>query len=227
MFIQALAEAVRLIITGDNALWQVVTLSLFVSSSALILAAIVGIPCGAWLGLHQFRGQKWVTTAIYTGMGLPPVVVGLIVYLILSRQGPAGGLDWLFTPTAMIIAQTILAFPLVTGMTMSAVRAVPADLRWQLQALGATEAQITRLILSEARYGVIVGLVAGFGAAISEVGAVMLVGGNIDGQTRVLTTAVVLETRRGNFSLALALGLILLTLTFLTNGLVTRWQSDS
>ncbi|MCB8919208.1 MAG: ABC transporter permease [Ardenticatenaceae bacterium] len=227
MFSSALSEAVRLIFSGDPALWEIVGLSLLVSGSALLIAALVGIPAGAWLGLRRFRGQRWITASIYTGMGFPPVVVGLVVYLLLSRQGVLGGLDWLFTPPAMILAQVILALPLIVGVTMTAVRGVGSELRLQLRSLGATEWQMTRTILHEARFGVIVGLVAGFGAAISEVGAVMLVGGNIEGRTRVLTTAIVLETRRGNFDLALALGIILLGLAFLANVLAVRLQVEA
>ena len=227
MFSSALSEAVRLIFSGDPALWEIVGLSLLVSGSALLIAALVGIPAGAWLGLRRFRGQRWITASIYTGMGFPPVVVGLVVYLLLSRQGVLGGLDWLFTPPAMILAQVILALPLIVGVTMTAVRGVGSELRLQLRSLGATEWQMTRTILQEARFGVIVGLVAGFGAAISEVGAVMLVGGNIEGRTRVLTTAIVLETRRGNFDLALALGIILLGLAFLANVLAVRLQVEA
>ena len=227
MFSSALSKAVRLIFSGDPALWEIVGLSLLVSGSALLIAALVGIPAGAWLGLRRFRGQRWITASIYTGMGFPPVVVGLVVYLLLSRQGVLGGLDWLFTPPAMILAQVILALPLIVGVTMTAVRGVGSELRLQLRSLGATEWQMTRTILHEARFGVIVGLVAGFGAAISEVGAVMLVGGNIEGRTRVLTTAIVLETRRGNFDLALALGIILLGLAFLANVLAVRLQVEA
>ncbi len=226
MFFSALQQAVQLIFDGNSELWQIVLLSLFVSGTALLLSALIGIPTGAWLGLRQFRGHRWLTAFVYTGMGFPPVVIGLIVYLLLSRRGFAGDLNWLFTPQAMILAQTILAVPLVAGVTMTAVRGVSQNLRLQLRSLGATEWQISHTILSEARYGVIVGLVAGFGAAISEVGAVMLVGGNIDGRTRVLTTAIVLETRRGNFDLALALGIILLFLAFITNILAVRYQAS-
>jgi tungstate transport system permease protein len=184
---------------------------------ALTFSSLLGVPGGAWLALHRFPGTRLFTAFIYTGMGLPPVVVGLVVYLFLSRSGPMGDLGWLFTPRAMIIAQVIIATPLVVGVTMSAVQAVDPSLGVQLRALGATRRQANLAILIEARVGVIVGLVAGFGSIISEVGAVMLVGGNIEGHTRVLTTAVVLETRKGNFDLALALGIILLGLSFLTN----------
>ncbi|MDX1412645.1 MAG: ABC transporter permease [Candidatus Promineifilaceae bacterium] len=216
----------RLIVSGDSSLWEIVRLTLLVSGIALIFAAILGVPSGAWLGMRQFRGERWLKSVIYTGMGFPPVVIGLVVFMLLSRQGALGGLGWLFSPQAMILAQTILALPLVMGVTMTAVHAVRPELRLQLRSLGATEGQVMRTVLSEARFGVIVGLVAGFGAAISEVGAVMLVGGNIEGKTRVMTTAIVLETRQGNFELALALGAILLTLAFMTNFVAVRLQRD-
>lgn len=225
MLSSALQRAVELIVGVDPQLTEIVALSLGVSGVALLLAALAGIPAGAWLGLRRFRGQAWLTTLVYTGMGFPPVVIGLLVYLLLSRQGPAGALDWLFTPAAMILAQTVLAVPLVTGVTMSAVRAVDPALRPQLRSLGATDRQIVRTVLTEARQGVLVGLVAGFGAAISEVGAVMLVGGNIEGRTRVLTTAIVLETRQGRFEVALALAAILFLLAFVANALVVRLQT--
>ena len=191
--------------------------SLRVTVSALAISALIGIPCGTWLALIRFPGKRLLNAVIYTGMGLPPVVAGLMVYLFLSRSGPLGDLGWLFSIRAMIVAQTIIATPLIIGVTMSSVQGVDPSLRIQLRALGATSWQTTLAVLIEARFGVIVGIVAGFGSIISEVGAVMLVGGNIDGRTRVLTTAVVLETRRGNFDLALALGIILLTLSFIAN----------
>ncbi len=184
---------------------------------ALAIAALLGMPGGAWLALTRFPGKRLFTIFIYTGMGFPPVVVGLVVYLLLSRSGPLGELGWLFSSHAMVLAQVVIATPLVMGVTMSSVLAVDPALRPQLRALGATSWQATWTTLIEARFGVIVGLVAGFGSIISEVGAVMLVGGNIEGRTRVLTTAIVLETRKGNFDLALALGLILLSLSFATN----------
>jgi len=165
-----------------------------------------------------------VTALLYTGMGLPPVVVGLFVYVLLSRSGPLGGLGWLFTPSAMIAAQTVIAFPLVTGLTMSAVTAVDPALRQQVFALGATRRQIGWTVLGAARIGVTAAIVAAFGGIISEVGAVMLVGGNIAGQTRVLTTAIVLYTRQGDFALAMALGVILIGLAFVANLLLLRLQ---
>lgn len=203
-------------------LWPIVLLSLYVSGVALLIATLLGVPLGARLALHPVPGQRWLVLLIYTGMGLPPVVVGLAVYLMLSRSGPLGELGWLFTPAAMIVAQTIIALPLTTGLTLTAVEGVDPQLRLQLRALGATPAQIQWTILNEARAGVLAAVVAAFGGIISEVGAVMLVGGNIEGSTRVLTTAIVLETRKGEFGLALALGGVLLTLAFLSNWLLLR-----
>lgn len=160
-------------------------------------------------------------------MGLPPVVVGLFVYLMLSRSGPFGVLDWLFTPSAMIVAQVIIAFPLVAGLTMSAVQAIDPALRLQIRSLGATRWQETWTVLREARIGVVAAIVAAFGGIISEVGAVMLVGGNIEGKTRVLTTAIVLNTRTGDFALAMALGIILLALAFVANVALLRLQGKT
>lgn len=194
---------------------------------ALLIGTLAGVPLGALLGLTRFRGRSAVTAVLYTGMGLPPVVVGLFVYLLLSRSGPAGSLGWLFTPSAMVVAQTIIAFPLVTGLTMSAVASVDPALRQQVYALGATRWQISWAILREARVGVTAAIVAAFGGIISEVGAVMLVGGNIDGQTRVLTTAIVLYTRQGDFGLAMALGIILIGLAFVANVLLLRLQGKA
>jgi len=211
-----------LIIAGDPALYEIVTLSLRVSGVALAFSTLVGIPTGAVLGLKRFVGRRLVMALLYTGMGLPPVVVGLFVYLFLSRSGPLGQLNSdlipsLFTPPAMIVAQTLIAFPLIAGFTMAAVMGIDPQLRQQVQSLGATSWQAAWTVLIEARVGVIVAVIAGFGSIISEVGAVMLVGGNIEHQTRVLTTAIVLETRKGAFDLAIALGIVLLGLSFLAN----------
>lgn len=217
-------HALRLLLDADPETLRIIGLSLRVSGLALLLSALAGVPAGAWLALHSFPGRRLAVALVYTGMGFPPVVIGLFVYLLLSRAGPLGDLSWLFTPKAMVLAQTILSFPLVAGFTMSAVRDVDPALRMQVRALGATTAQMTRAVLWEARGGVIVSVIAGFGSIISEVGAVMLVGGNIEGSTRVLTTAIVLETRKGNFDLALALAFVLLSITFLVNAAVLRLQ---
>jgi tungstate transport system permease protein len=213
-------------------LQEIILLSLQVSGTALFFSVLVGIPLGALMGLSRFIGRRVVIALLYTGMGFPPVVIGLFVYLLLSRNGPLGQLNWswlpsLFTPAAMVLAQTIIAFPLVAGFTMAAVMGVDPALRQQLFSLGATRRQAAWTILVEARIGVIVSIVAGFGSIISEVGAVMLVGGNIDGRTRVLTTAIVLETRKGSFDLALALGAVLLGITFLTNLVMLRLQGKT
>lgn len=196
---------------------EIAARSLQVTAIALAFSLLIGVPIGAWLALGRFPGRRLFSVFIYTGMGMPPVVAGLAVYLLFSRAGVLGDLGWLFTLRAMVVAQVIIATPLVVGVTMSAVLAVDPDLGRQLRALGATQRQAQLAIMSEARIGIVVGLVAGFGSIISEVGAVMLVGGNIEGHTRVLTTAIVLETRKGNFDLALALGVILLGLSFVAN----------
>ncbi|MCB9113563.1 MAG: ABC transporter permease [Caldilineaceae bacterium] len=230
--IDGFREAFSLIIGGDSQLVEIVLLSLRVSGIALFISTVIGIPLGALLGLARFRGRRLSVALVYTGMAFPPVVIGLFVYLMLSRSGVLGSLNlpWiprLFTPEAMIVAQVIIAFPLVAGFTMAAVQGVDPALRLQVQALGASRWQTTWAILDEARVGVIAAVVAGFGGIISEVGAVMLVGGNIANQTRVLTTAIVLETNKGNFGLAMALGVILLSMAFTTNFIILRLQGRS
>ena len=221
---EGLIQAIGLIFSLDSALYEIIWFSLYVSGVALLFSTLVGIPLGAFLGLKRFRGRRLTTAVLYTGMGFPPVVIGLFVYLALSRSGPMGELGWLFTPNAIILAQIIISFPLVAGFTMAAVMGVDPNLRRQLMSLGATNWQATLAILTEAKVGVIVAIIAGFGAVISEVGAVMLVGGNIEGKTRTLTTAIVLETRKGDFDLAIALGVILLLLTFFINLAMIRLQ---
>lgn len=223
-FLDAIQEALRLVGSGDSTVVDIALRSLQVSIGALLLSMIAGIPIGALLALTTFPLKRFITALVYTGMGLPPVVVGLVVYLFLSRNGSLGDLGWLFSTRAMIIAQTLIATPLIIGMTMSSIQSIDPMLRLQLRALGAAPWQATLTLLYEARFGVLVGIVAGFGSIISEVGAVMLVGGNIEGRTRVLTTAIVLETRQGNFDLALAFGIILLALSFLSNVMIVVIQ---
>lgn len=218
-----------MILSGDQALLEIVLLSLRVSGVALAMSILIGIPVGAALGLSRFVGRRLVVTLLYTGMGFPPVVVGLFVYILLSHSGPLGHLNWpiipsLFTPGAMIVAQIIIAFPLVAGFTMASVLGVDPQLRQQVRSLGATSWQTTVAVLTEARVGVVAAVIAGFGGIISEVGAVMLVGGNIEGRTRVLTTAIVLNTRQGEFALAIALGFVLLGITFVINAAMLRLQ---
>lgn len=208
-------------------LGDVAWLSLRVSTVSVALAALFGLPLGAWLGLAHFRGRWLVAAGVHTGMALPPVVVGLLVYLLLSRSGPLGALGWLYTSQAMVIAQTILALPFVVGITAAAVAAVPPELGLQLRGLGATAAQVRRAVLREARSGVVLAVATAFGRSLSEVGAVLMVGGNVEGHTRVLTTAVMLETGRGEFGAALALGGVLLSLALAVNLLVLRLQPRS
>lgn len=218
ILVQVFQNAIQLLFSFDPELWSIVALTLRVTGFALLFAMLIGIPIGAGLGLMgRIPAAGCLLPLIYTGMGLPPVVVGLWVYLLLSNQGPLGDLRWLFTPTAMVVAQTIIALPLIVGLTLTAVRSTDPLLHLQVRSLGATRIQLAWTVLRETRLGVVAAIVAAFGSIISEVGAVMLVGGNIQGETRVLTTAIVLETRQGNFALALALGIILLGLAFVTN----------
>jgi tungstate transport system permease protein len=196
---------------------HIVLLSLGVSGTALLISSAVGIPIGVWLGFRRFVARRLVIAFIYTGMGFPPVVIGLLVYLLLSRDGPLGWLGWLYTPKAMVLAQVIISFPIITAFTMAAVMGVTGNVRLQLLTLGASRLQATLAVLSEARIGVLVALIAGFGSIISEVGAVMMVGGNLKGSTQVLTTAVVQSTRMGLFEQAIVLGIILLTISFVVS----------
>ncbi len=202
--------------------WSIVWLSVRVSSCAVVISAAIGIPLGVWLGLSRFRGKRFVAALLHTGMALPPVVVGLVLYMLLSRTGPFGFAEWLFTPQAMILAQTVLALPFVVGITSSAVSAVSGDLITQIRAMGASHWQTRWTVLLEARGGVLLAVAAAFGRSISEVGAVIIVGGNIEGHTRVLTTAIVFETSKGEFTVALALGAVLLALALLVNISILR-----
>jgi len=204
-------------------LWPILWLTLQVSVTALVLSALAGVPLGVWLGLSRFRGKGLLTAVIHTGMALPPVVVGLFVYLLLSHSGPLGILGWLFTPRAMILAQVILSLPLIVGITAASVAAVPGELEAQLRSLGAGPRQVRWAVLREAAAGVFLALAAGLGRSISEVGAVLMVGGNIQGHTRVLTTAIVLETGKGEFAFALSLGGCLLALALVINLAMLRW----
>ncbi|OWZ83400.1 ABC transporter permease [Natranaerobius trueperi] len=217
-------EAIKLLVNLDPYVMDIISVSMMVSGIALIIASLIGIPLGAFLGLTSFPGKHLVVALLYTGMGFPPVVIGLFVFILFSNVGPLGSLEWLYTTKAMIVAQSFISFPLVAGFTMTAVMGVDKSLLLQLRALGATNRQIIWAIIKEARLGVLVSVIAGFGAIISEVGAVMMVGGNIAGSTRVLTTAIVLETRQGNFGLAISFGLILLTITFIVNFIMLHFQ---
>lgn len=232
LFFDSARKALGVLLHGDRVVFDIVLLSLRVSGLATAIAILTGVPIGAVVGARRFRGRNVVIALIHTGFAFPPVVIGLLVFMMLSRGGPAGGLDLLFTPAAMVLAQAVLAAPYVAGITLAAVQAVPADAPLQARALGASPWRAFYMQVREARLGLVAAVVAGFGAVISEVGAVMLVGGNIAGRTRVMTTAIVTETRKGNYSTALALGFVLLLLAFVVNIALTvaqqgRWRASA
>jgi ABC-type tungstate transport system permease subunit/ABC-type tungstate transport system substrate-binding protein len=210
-------EAWTLLTSADTYVWEVVFRSLTISGMALVLATLIGLPLGVLLALSRFRLRTPVVALVNTGLAFPPVVVGLAVYLLLSRSGPAGFLGLLYTPSAIVLAQIILAGPYIAAVTLAALEGVPPDVRQQARGIGASPWQATLLHLREARASLIAAVAAGFGAVISEVGAVMIVGGNLLGETRVMTTAIVLETRKGNFGVAIALGIVLLAIAFVIN----------
>ena len=217
-------EAFRLLLSFDKDLYSIIGLSLYVSGVAVVFASVIGVVIGTILGIIPERKIAFITKIIYTLMGLPPVVGGLLVYMFISRRGILGGLGMLFTPRAMILAQIILALPIVIGLTMVTVRVKTKDVLDVLKSLGASKKDILLALVKESRYGILGAVIAGFGRVIAEVGAVMMVGGNIEGHTRVLTTAIVLETRRGNFNMAMALGIILLLISFIINIVLYRLQ---
>jgi len=221
---EGLKEAVRLIAEGDSELRDIALRTLLVSGAATLLAMAAGVPLGYALARGRFPGRTIFLGAVSTGMGMPPVVMGLIVWLMLVRSGPFGDLDLIYTKRAMIIAQFLIATPLVVGFTAAAVQALPRDLPDLLAVLGAGRLRSLWLLAREAQLGLLAAIMAGFGAVVSEVGASMTVGGNLQGNTRVLTTAIVTETARGNNARAIALGLILLTMAFLVNLLLTIVQ---
>ena len=223
---QGMAQAFWLLINADSELIRITLLSLGVSSMAVAISILTGMPIGALLALTEFPGRRLLISFVNTGMGLPPVVVGLFVTMLLWRSGPLGFLELLFSPTAIVIAQVIIALPIVTGLTSAALQQLNPKLRLQLLALGASRLQLLWLLLREARLPLLAAIMAGFGGVISEVVAVMMVGGNIKGQTRVLTTAIVLESRMGHFDLAIALAVLLLFLSFMVNWALTLIQQQ-
>jgi len=222
--LDGVTQAFRLIISLDPALVRIVLLSLRVSLTATVIAVLIGVPAGALLGLKPEKRTRFVNKLIFTLMGMPPVVAGLIIYLMLSRQGPFGVLGLLYTPAAMIIAQVFLATPIITGLTMTGVRANGAEVAETARSLGAASARVAFTVVREARIAILGAVVAGFSRVVAEVGAVMIVGGNIEGRTRVMTTAIVLETRRGNFEYAIGLGIIILLLSFAINSVLYSFQ---
>ncbi|MEH1792327.1 MULTISPECIES: ABC transporter permease [unclassified Nostoc] len=224
--IEGAFKAFELLTSGDSDVFQVMTMTLFVSGTATAISVLLGLPLGLWLALADFVGKQTLTSLINFGMGLPPVVVGLFVSLFLWRSGPLGNLDLMYTPTAMIIAEAIIAFPIVAGLSFAAIISINPKLRWRLLSMGATQWQANWLLIKEARLGLMAAIMAGFGRVISEVGASMMVGGNIKGQTRVLTTAIVLEVGKGNYDVAMAIAYILLIITYTVIVLLTILQHD-
>jgi len=224
LLVAGVREALRLLVAGDREVFAILWLSLQVSGLATLLSLALGIPAGAALALLRFPGRTLVVSAVNAGMGLPPVVVGLFVTLLLWRSGPLGAWEILYTPAAIVLAQAVIAAPIVMGITLAAVQNVPEKFRLQLLGLGASRTQMVGVVLREARLPMLAAVMAGFGGIISEIGASMMVGGNIRGQTRTLTTAMVLETGKGNFEVAIALSLLLLALVFGVNWTLTAVQ---
>jgi tungstate transport system permease protein len=226
--IDGVVQAFWLLVHGDPRVIQIALLSLLVSGGATLLALSIGVPFGSWLGLSRFPGRQFLVSIVNTGMGLPPVVVGLVVSIFLWRtSGPLGFLNLMYTPYAMVIAQLIIALPVVAGFTMAATQQLDPKLRLQITALGATRVQLVWLLLKEARLPMLAAVMAGFGAVISEVGASMMVGANIQGQTRVLTTAIVGVNSAGDIGYAIALSVILMALVYLVNFVLTLIQQRS
>ena len=224
MISEGFAQAFRMLCTLDAEITEVVVMTIQVSGTATVCSVLFGIPLGLWLALREFRGKQFFSGLLNFGMGLPPVVVGLLVSLCLWRYGPFGDYGLMYTPVAMIIAQTIIATPIIAGLSFSSILSINPKLRLQLISLGATPWQASRLLIREARLGLMAAVIAGFGRVISEVGASMMVGGNIKGQTRVLTTATVMEVGKGNYDTAIAVSIILLIGAFAVVMLLTWLQ---
>ena len=224
MILEGISQAIALLVSKDGEIFQVAMLTLVVSGTATGISVVLGIPLGLWLALKEFHGRQAFSSVVNFGMGLPPVVVGLIVSLFLWRYGPLGELGLMYTPVAMVIAQAIIAIPIVAGLSFAAIVSINPKLRWQLISLGATSWQANWLLIREARLGLMAAIIAGFGRVISEVGASMMVGGNIKGQTRVLTTATVMEVGKGNYDIALAISFILLLASYSIVVLLTYLQ---
>lgn len=226
-FAGAFLQSLGLIFGGDAELWAIVALSLKVSLTAVAFACLIGMPIGAWIAVGRFRGRRGLIVAVNALMGLPPVVVGLVVYLMLSNSGPLGVLQLLYTPSAMILAQFILVTPIVAALTRQVVETLNDEYADQLRSLGVSRLRSVPALLWDGRFALTTAVLAGFGRAIAEVGAVMIVGGNINHVTRVMTTTIALETSKGNLSLALALGTILILMAFTVNAAVALLDSAS
>lgn len=214
-------SALQLVLTGDPALFAIVRLSLIVSLSAVVFAALIGLPFGAWLALSRFRGREGAIVVLNALMGLPPVVVGLVVFLLLSRSGPLGAWGILFTPQAMIIAQTILIAPIIAALARQTIEDLWLEYRDELEAMNVGTLRSVATLIWDGRFSLVTALLAGYGRAVAEVGAVIMVGGNIDGFTRTMTTAIALETSRGDLPLAIGLGMILIVVVIAVNAVAS------
>jgi tungstate transport system permease protein len=224
LLLEGLKKAIEMILSGDPEILEITLLTLRVSLTAVLISTIIGIPAGMFLGLARFPGRKLLLAIINIGMGLPPVVAGLWITLFLWRSGPLGDLAWLYTPTAIIMAQILVSLPIVTALTSTAFQQINPKLILQVKALGATKFQLYWILMKEVKLAILAAIIAGFGRVIAEVGAAMMVGGNLSGETRILTTSIVMEVSKGNFDIALALSFILMTLAFIITFSLTYLQ---
>ncbi|WP_079507015.1 ABC transporter permease [Mesobacillus jeotgali] len=224
LLLEGLKKAIEMIMSGDREILEITLLTMRVSVTAVLISTMIGIPAGMFLGLARFPGRRFILAIINIGMGLPPVVAGLWITLFLWRSGPLGDLAWLYTPTAIIMAQILVSLPIVTALTSTAFQQINPKLILQVKALGATRFQLYWILMKEVKLAILAAIIAGFGRVIAEVGAAMMVGGNISGETRILTTSIVMEVSKGNFDIALALSFILMTLAFIITFTLTYLQ---
>ncbi|MBY0145769.1 ABC transporter permease [Neobacillus niacini] len=224
LIFDGLKKAVEMILTGDREILEITWLTLRVCLMAIIISSIIGLPLGMFLGLTRFKGRKIILVLINIGMGLPPVVAGLWITMLLWRSGPLGHLQLLYSPTAIVMAQVLVSLPIITGLTSSAFQQINEKMLLQIKALGATKIQSIALLLKQTKIAIVAAIMAGFGRVIAEVGAAMMVGGNIQGDTRILTTSIVMEVSKGNFDVALAISFILLTVALLITAALTLLQ---
>ncbi len=224
--IDGLKEAFKLLISFDVEIYSIVLLSIYVSLTSTLISSFIGVPLGFLLGLKKFRFKKAIARLLYTAMGLPPVVVGLVVAVVISRRGPFGHLGILFTPTAMIIAQTLLVTPIITGIVFNNTKEKGYNIKQVCKTLGGNRWDTLILLIKEMRISILIAVVTGLGRAISEVGAVMIVGGNIKGHTRVMTSFIAMNQSMGNYSTSIAMGIVLLLISFITNSILYKYVGD-
>jgi tungstate transport system permease protein len=224
LLLEGLKKAIEMILSGDPEIFEITLLTLRVSVTAVLISTLIGLPAGMLLGLTRFPGRRFILALVNIGMGLPPVVAGLWITLFLWRSGPLGDFAWLYTPTAIIMAQILVSLPIVTALTSTAFQQINPKMILQVKALGATKLQLYWILMKEVKLAILAAIIAGFGRVIAEVGAAMMVGGNISGETRILTTSIVMEVSKGNFDVALALSFILMTLAFIITFCLTYLQ---